>query len=122
MSAPRHLWSGEWRRESAAVAEELAQRRGQSEPPAEPATEPQPAYSRPSAAERAAAWLRSWTASFDRPRLRKALLVGPRPDERRGRIRDRLVTGRIRWLELRRGLELRGRLEQARLARRRHAE
>lgn len=35
MSAPRHLWSGDWRRESSARAEELAAGRPPSERPAE---------------------------------------------------------------------------------------
>lgn len=38
MSAPRHLWSGDWRRESEAAADELARRRASRVPrrPAEP--------------------------------------------------------------------------------------
>jgi hypothetical protein len=33
MTAPRHLWSGDWRRESAAAARELAERRAQDDEP-----------------------------------------------------------------------------------------
>src|ERR1700722_16143399 len=39
MSAPRHLWSGDWQRESDAAAAELAKRRGKADP--EPPTEPE---------------------------------------------------------------------------------
>ncbi|MBV9944033.1 MAG: PDZ domain-containing protein [Solirubrobacterales bacterium] len=35
MSAPRHLWSGEWRDESSALTEELAARRGAAGEPTE---------------------------------------------------------------------------------------
>ncbi len=60
MSSPRHLWSGDWQLDSAAVAEELARRRAQSEEPAGPGPgpEPPPPRSRPSAIERILAWLR----------------------------------------------------------------
>lgn len=44
MTAPRHLWSGDWRRESAAAAEERARREAPSEAP--PAT-PRPSPSKP---------------------------------------------------------------------------
>jgi hypothetical protein len=37
MSAPRHLWSGDWRQESSAHAEALAARRARREQPAEDA-------------------------------------------------------------------------------------
>lgn len=33
MSSPRHLWSGDWERDSTAAAEELARRRAQTEEP-----------------------------------------------------------------------------------------
>jgi S1-C subfamily serine protease len=36
MSAPRHLWSGDWELESTAHAEDLAGRRGRGEEPTEP--------------------------------------------------------------------------------------
>jgi membrane-associated protease RseP (regulator of RpoE activity) len=36
MSAPRHLWSGDWQSESASHAEDLAARRGRHQEPAEP--------------------------------------------------------------------------------------
>ena len=45
MSAPRHLWSGDWQSESASHAEDLAARRGRPEEPAEP--EPEPALATP---------------------------------------------------------------------------
>ena len=35
MSAPRHLWSGDWRLDSAAAADELARRRAEAEAPTE---------------------------------------------------------------------------------------
>jgi PDZ domain len=38
MTAPRHLWSGDWRRESAEAAQQLREQRGDAEPPVEPAT------------------------------------------------------------------------------------
>jgi hypothetical protein len=41
MSAPRHLWSGDWRLDSAAAAEELARRRAEVPEPAAP-PEPEP--------------------------------------------------------------------------------
>lgn len=43
MTAPRHLWSGDWQGDSAAAAEELAARRTQAEQPTErPAPTPPP--------------------------------------------------------------------------------
>jgi hypothetical protein len=55
MSAPRHLWSGDWELESAAAADELARRRPQpdEDPPTEEIT-----TTRPSLAARATAYLR----------------------------------------------------------------
>jgi hypothetical protein len=57
MSAPRHLWSGDWRLDSAAAAEELARRRAEAEkPPEKPEAErPQDG---PNATARAAVRLR----------------------------------------------------------------
>ena len=63
MSAPRHLWSDDWRRESAAAAEELARRRALAragEPavpaaPAKPAEPERPAAVPPAEPERPAA-------------------------------------------------------------------
>jgi len=57
MSAPRHLWSGDWRSDSAAAAKELARRRAQAEEPAE-SPEPEPHQADPNAAARAADRLR----------------------------------------------------------------
>src|SRR5438876_579370 len=54
MSAPRHLWSGDWRLDSAAAAKELAKRRAQNEEPAK-SPEPAPPVASPSGAARAAA-------------------------------------------------------------------
>jgi PDZ domain len=67
MSAPRHLWSGDWRQESSALADELATRRAQAGQPAE--AEPAIASSPPgpSLVARFRAWLR---AVLRRPRLR----------------------------------------------------
>ena len=73
MSAPRHLWSGDWELESAAAADELARRRPQTDE--DPQTE-EIAPSRPSLAARMIAWLR---------RLRREL--GRRRTTRRGRRR-----------------------------------
>ena len=68
MSAPRHLWTGDWRLESSALTEELAARRARGEEPAEP--EPPVRSPRRSLRERlAAAWARN------RRRLRVALVV-----------------------------------------------
>ena len=58
MTSPRHLWSGDWQRESAAAADELAARR---RPPEEPvvASRPNPARpATPSVAARALARIR----------------------------------------------------------------
>jgi membrane-associated protease RseP (regulator of RpoE activity) len=58
MTAPRHLWSGDWQRESAEAAQGLAERRGATELPVEPPpVEPEPA--RPSVLARAGAAVRS---------------------------------------------------------------
>jgi C-terminal processing protease CtpA/Prc len=68
MTAPRHLWSGDWQRESAEAAQSLAERRGSTEVPAELApVEAEPA--RPSVFARAGAAVRS----IDR---RRAALIG----------------------------------------------
>ena len=74
MSAPRHLWSGDWELESSARRDELAAERGRPRPPAEP--EPAVSPSRP----------RTPTL---RDRLRAALtrLKGiPRPNRRQIRV------------------------------------
>jgi PDZ domain len=55
MSAPRHLWSGDWELESAAAADELARRRPQIDEDPPPAEVGPP---RPSLAARTIAWLR----------------------------------------------------------------
>jgi hypothetical protein len=69
MTAPRHLWSGDWRRESAASEEELARRQPQAEePPAPPRPSP-PKPKTPSIWARALARLRSL-------RPREAVLTG----------------------------------------------
>ena len=71
MTAPRHLWSGDWRRESAAAAEEIAERRRPTDAPDEPqAPEPPPAG--PSALERAYRALRDANTR----RARRAVLIG----------------------------------------------
>jgi hypothetical protein len=68
MSAPRHLWTGDWRLESSALAEELAARRARGEEPSEPEAPVRPP--RRTLRERLlAAWGRH------RRRLRVALVV-----------------------------------------------
>jgi hypothetical protein len=83
MSAPRHLWSGDWRLDSAAAAEELARRRAGAQEPAE-APDPEPPEPGPSAGARAADRLRA--AGDD---------LGARSGERMrdmgDRVRDRLA-------------------------------
>jgi hypothetical protein len=59
MSAPRHLWSGDWRHESSAHGEELAARRAQGEPVSVPEPAPAPRRRRRSAADRLRAFARS---------------------------------------------------------------
>src|SRR5436305_1359395 len=59
MTAPKHLWSGDWRRESAAAAEELVRCQAPTE---EPSATPRPSPSKPStpsAAARVLAHMRS---------------------------------------------------------------
>jgi hypothetical protein len=79
MSAPRHLWSGEWQLDSAAVAEELARRRAQAEDSAPPPLEPEPPRP-PSARERLLAALRGL-----RQRLAAAFRRRPRARPGTGR-------------------------------------
>jgi hypothetical protein len=59
MPGPRHLWSGDWRRESAAAAEERAGRHAPTETPSAKAPPSPPKPSTPSAAARALALLGS---------------------------------------------------------------
>lgn len=59
MTAPRHLWSGDWRRESAAAAQELAGRQTPTEKLSAPPRPSPPKPSTPSPAARALARLRS---------------------------------------------------------------
>jgi membrane-associated protease RseP (regulator of RpoE activity) len=70
MTAPRHLWSGDWQRESAAAAEERAARRHPDEAPVEPPPAESPRG--PSALGRALAAMRD--ANFRR--IRGAVLIG----------------------------------------------
>lgn len=72
MSAPRHLWSGDWLDESSAMSEELAARRRRVKPPAEPEPEAPPPRRRQSLRDRLRA-LRPGTRG--RRRLRVALLA-----------------------------------------------
>jgi predicted metalloprotease with PDZ domain len=83
------LWSGDWREDSAAVAEELAKRRAETEEPVE-APAPAPAVGGPSAAGR----LRTALA-------RLAGLVG------RSRLAARAARSRLAALRLRRPARLR---------------
>jgi hypothetical protein len=66
MTSPRHLWSGDWRSDSAEVSQKLARRRAA---PTEPPAEPQARAPRgPSRFARAAAWFRGRSgASTERP-------------------------------------------------------
>ena len=76
MSAPRHLWSGDWQDESSAHAEDLAARRGRVEEPVEP--EPDPPQPRESLIRRAIRRLRERLGSLRAPsrrRVRVALLA-----------------------------------------------
>jgi membrane-associated protease RseP (regulator of RpoE activity) len=78
MSAPRHLWSGDWQSESASHAEDLAARRGRNEPPVEPEAVVRPAHESP--LRRAIAMLRErlrrlWAVRPQPRRVRVALLV-----------------------------------------------
>src|SRR2546430_3930216 len=76
MSAPRHLWSGDWRQDSSAHAEQLAARRAQSGQPAErerPVPSRRPVRS-PSATRMLLARLRDLRRGSGR-RLRAAGLV-----------------------------------------------
>lgn len=76
MSAPRHLWSGDWELESSAHADDLASRRGHGEEPAEP--EP-PAPPRRSRLRQAIQMLRGSLRRLRAPgrrRVRVAALVG----------------------------------------------
>lgn len=72
MSAPRHLWSGDWSDESSAMSEELAARRRRFEPSAEPEPEAPPPRRRQSLRDRLRA-LRPGPRG--RRRLRVALLA-----------------------------------------------
>jgi membrane-associated protease RseP (regulator of RpoE activity) len=77
MSAPRHLWSGDWELESSAHAEDLAARRGRGEEPAE--TEPVAPPPRQSRLRQAIRMLRARLGRVRAPsrrRLRVAGLVG----------------------------------------------
>jgi hypothetical protein len=71
MSSPKHLWSGDWERESASAAADRAERL--PSPPVEPVLPEPPAPSQPSALARAVAALRAMGADLrrlKRPRLR----------------------------------------------------
>ena len=70
MPSPRHLWSGDWERESAASADELAGRYRPPEAPAEPEAPTLPAG--PSALERARRALREANTRT----VRRVALIG----------------------------------------------
>ncbi len=77
MSAPRHLWSGDWQLESSAHAEDLAARREHGEEPAEP--EPAAPTPRRSRVRQAIGTLRERLRGVRAPsrrRIRVAALVG----------------------------------------------
>jgi PDZ domain len=94
MSSPRHLWSGDWRLESDAVAEELAKRRAPTEEPAETRELPPP-RSRTSAATRASVWLRTV-----RHRLATRSARGPRARQSAGERFAAVHAGRGRQLRV----------------------
>lgn len=76
MTAPRHLWSGDWQRESAAAAEEFAKRRGPADAPAEPPpAEPPPAEPAPAPPSPLARYLAA-LRGVDGRRVRRAVLIG----------------------------------------------
>ncbi len=82
MTAPRHLWSGDWRRESDAAARDLAERRPQHEEPApaEPeasATKPMPRV-REAAAPKATPAPRAPERPQRRPETRRRPAETPR--------------------------------------------
>lgn len=77
MSAPRHLWSGDWQDESSAHAEDLAARRGRGQEPDE--TEPAAPPPRRRRLRRLIRMLRARLRSLRAPsrrRIRVAALVG----------------------------------------------
>ena len=75
MSAPRHLWSGDWRDDSSALAEELAARRaaGRGAADGEPA-ETEPAVASPVVKRRRRRPL-AWLRRVNPRRVRTALVV-----------------------------------------------
>lgn len=81
MTAPRHLWSGDWQDESSAHAEDLAARRANTHAPAEPKPEPEP-RPEPRRTEPAAPRPREPGPARDRRPLRErlaAVRTWPRP-------------------------------------------
>ena len=88
MSAPRHLWSGDWQLESAAAAEELAERRGQIAEPLEPEAESAPVGAEPSRLARVIAWLRDAARRLRQrsPNLRERLRAALRARGRQVRV------------------------------------
>ena len=73
MSAPRHLWSGDWELDSSAHAEDLAARRVRPEEPAEP--EPPAPAPRPSRLRRAIRAVRRWLGGLHAPSRRRIRVV-----------------------------------------------
>ena len=73
MSAPRHLWSGDWELDSSAHAEDLAARRALPEEPTEP--EPAAPAPRPSRLRRAIQALRRRLGSLRAPSRRRIRVV-----------------------------------------------
>jgi hypothetical protein len=70
MSSPRHLWSGDWQQDSAALAEERARRRAQPEAPVEP---PEPETSGTSSSARGLTLLRRLLVRLAHMNLRPRL-------------------------------------------------
>jgi PDZ domain len=73
MTPPRHLWSGDWRRESAEAAHRLAERRGPVDAPTEP-RDAEPPTPRPSALDR----FRAALQDIELPRLRRRVTIPAR--------------------------------------------
>lgn len=98
MSRPRHLWSGDWENDSAAVTEELGRRRQEIGAPAEPRLPEPPPPAGPSVAARVLLWLRrQWSLLLERWHARrKRARERERPTPvRTRRVRVALVAGLI---------------------------
>jgi hypothetical protein len=95
MSAPRHLWSGDWRLDSAAAAEELARRRAEAEEPAEQPEAEQP-QDGPKSTARAAVRLRDEYARKREDSARRRDESARRREDRQEPVRRREEPSRPR--------------------------